>query len=99
MMDRYRSDELLEAVQRLRPIAEDVGVSMATLALAWVLRQQNVASAIIGATRPEQVHQNAEASGVKLDQNTLGDIDDALDGVTVTGPRLANFVKEGVTHR
>ena len=48
---------------------------------------------------PEQVHQNAEASGVKLDQNTLGDIDDALDGVTVTGPRLANFVKEGVTHR
>jgi aryl-alcohol dehydrogenase-like predicted oxidoreductase len=54
---------------------------------------------IIGATRPEQVHQNAEASGVKLDQNTLGDIDDALDGVTVTGPRLANFVKEGVTHR
>ena len=56
-------------------------------------------SAIIGATRPEQVHQNAEASGVKLDQNTLGDIDDALDGVTVTGPQLANFVKEGVTHR
>ena len=99
MMDRYRSDELLEAVQRLRPIAEDVGVSMATLALAWVLRQQNLASAIIGATRPEQVHQNAEASGVKLDQNTLGDIDDALDGVTVTGPQLANFVKEGVTHR
>ena len=99
MMDRYRSDELLEAVQRLRPIAEDVGVSMATLALAWCLRQANLASVIIGATRPEQVHQNAEASGVKLDQNTLGDIDDALDGVTVTGPRLANFVKEGVTHR
>jgi aryl-alcohol dehydrogenase-like predicted oxidoreductase len=99
MMDRYRSDELLEAVQRLRPIAEDAGLSMATLALAWVLRQQNVASAIIGATRPEQVHQNAEASGVKLDQNTLGDIDDALDGVTVTGARLANFVTEGVKHR
>ena len=99
MMDRYRSDELLEAVQRLRPIAEDVGVSMATLALAWCLRQANLASVIIGATRPEQVHQNAEASGVKLDQNTLGDIDDALDGVTVTGPQLANFVKEGVTHR
>ena len=56
-------------------------------------------SVIIGASRPEQVHQNAEASGVKLDQNTLGDIDDALDGVTVTEPRLANFVKEGVTHR
>jgi aryl-alcohol dehydrogenase-like predicted oxidoreductase len=99
MMDRYRSDELLEAVQRLRPIAEDAGISMATMALAWVLRQDNVASAIIGASRPEQVHNNAEAAGVKLDQNTLGAIDDALADVAVTGPRLANFVKEGVTHR
>ena len=100
MMDRYRSDELLEAVQRLRPIAEDVGVSMAHLGPRLGPSPGRTSpSAIIGATRPEQVHQNAEASGVKLDQNTLGDIDDALDGVTVTGPRLANFVKEGVTHR
>jgi aryl-alcohol dehydrogenase-like predicted oxidoreductase len=99
MMDRYRSDELLEAVQRLRPIAEDAGLSMASMALAWVLRQQNVASAIIGASRPEQVHQNAEAAGVKLGQDTLEAIDDALDGTIVSGPQLANFVKEGVTHR
>jgi aryl-alcohol dehydrogenase-like predicted oxidoreductase len=99
MMDRYRSDELLEAVQRLRPIAEDAGLSMATMALAWVLRQQNVASAIIGASRPEQVHNNAEAAGVTLGQDTLEAIDDALDGVTVQEPRLANFVEEGVTHR
>jgi aryl-alcohol dehydrogenase-like predicted oxidoreductase len=99
MMDRYRSDELLEAVQRLRPVAEDAGLSMATMALAWVLRQENVASAIIGASRPEQVHQNAEAAGVKLDQNILGAIDDALEGVIVREPRRANFVKEGVTHR
>ena len=99
MMDRYRSDEVLEAVQRLRPIAEDAGLSMATMALAWVLRQQNVASNIIGASRPEQVHQNAEAAGVELGDDTLEAIDAALEGVTVTGPRLANFVKEGVTHR
>ena len=72
---------------------------MATMALAWCLRQDNVASVIIGASRPEQVHQNAEAAGVELDQNTLGAIDDALADVAVTGPRLANFVKEGVTHR
>ena len=69
------------------------------MAEATFCSRSTQASAIIGATRPEQVHQNAEASGVKLDQNTLGDIDDALDGVTVTGSRLANFVKEGVTHR
>jgi 1-deoxyxylulose-5-phosphate synthase len=99
MMDRYRSDELLEAVQRLRPIAEDAGLSMATMALAWCLRQDNLASAIIGATRPEQVHHNAHAAGVRLGQDTLEAIDDALDGVTVTEPRRANFVKEGVTHR
>jgi aryl-alcohol dehydrogenase-like predicted oxidoreductase len=98
-MDRYRSDELLEAVQRLRPIAEDAGLSMATMALAWVLRQQNVASCIIGASRPEQVHHNAEAAGVKLGEDTLEAIDAALEGVIVSGPRLANFVKEGVTHR
>jgi aryl-alcohol dehydrogenase-like predicted oxidoreductase len=98
-MDRYRDDRLLEAVQGLIPIAEQAGLSMATMALAWCLRQQNLASVIIGASRPEQVHQNAEAAGVELSQDTLEAIDDALEGATVTGPRLANFVKEGVTHR
>jgi aryl-alcohol dehydrogenase-like predicted oxidoreductase len=98
-MDRYRSDELLEAVQRLVPIAEQAGISMATMALAWCLRQDNLASVIVGASRPEQVHQNAEAAGLKLSQDTLDAIDQALEGVTVTEPTLANFVKEGVTHR
>jgi aryl-alcohol dehydrogenase-like predicted oxidoreductase len=98
-MDRYRGDELLEAVQRLGPIAEGAGMSMATMALAWVLREENVASAITGASRPEQVHANAEASGVELSQDTLDAIDEALDGVTVTEPRRANFVGEGVKHR
>ncbi len=98
-MGRFQSDELLDAVQDLTPIAEDAGLTMAQLALAWVLRQENVASTIIGASRPEQVFDNVKASGVKLSQDTLDAIDEALDGVTVTGPRLANFVQEGVTHR
>jgi aryl-alcohol dehydrogenase-like predicted oxidoreductase len=98
-MDRYLSDELLEAVQKLIPVAEEAGLSMVTMALAWVLRQQNVASCIIGASRPEQVHQNAEAAGVELSQDTLDAIDEALEGATVTGPQLANFVGTGVTHR
>jgi aryl-alcohol dehydrogenase-like predicted oxidoreductase len=99
MMDRYRSDELFEAVQRLVPIAEQAGMSMANMALAWVLRIDNVASAITGASRPEQVHSNAQAAGVKLSQDVLDAIDEALADVAVTKPRRANFVKEGVTHR
>jgi aryl-alcohol dehydrogenase-like predicted oxidoreductase len=99
MMDRYCSDQVLEAVQRLVPIAEQAGMSMATMALAWVLREENVASAITGASRPEQVHSNAEAAGVKLSQDTLDAIDEALADIAVTEPRRANFVKEGVTHR
>ena len=98
-MDRYMADEVLEAVQRLRPIAEDAGLSMVTMALAWVLREQNVASAIVGASRPEQVHANAEASGVELPADVLEAIDEALADVTVTEPKLAGFVAEGVKHR
>jgi aryl-alcohol dehydrogenase-like predicted oxidoreductase len=98
-MDRYMADDVLKAVQRLRPIAEEAGISMATMALAWCLRQDNLASVIIGASRPEQVHHNAEAAGLKLSADTLEAIDDALEGDTVTEPTLANFVKEGVTHR
>jgi 1-deoxyxylulose-5-phosphate synthase len=69
---------VLEAVQRLRPVAEQAGLTMVQLALAWVLRQQNVASAIVGASRPEQVHANAAASGVTLSDDTLAAIDAAL---------------------
>jgi aryl-alcohol dehydrogenase-like predicted oxidoreductase len=74
---------VLEAVQGLRPIAEQAGLTMAQLALAWVLRQENVASAIVGATRPEQVHANASASGIVLDLDTLAAIDQALADVVV----------------
>jgi aryl-alcohol dehydrogenase-like predicted oxidoreductase len=98
-MDRYMSDDVLQAVQRLVPIAEASGLSMVHLALAWVLREQNIASAIIGASRPEQVHSNAAASGIELSPDTLEAIDEALSGVVVSEPRLANFVQEGVKHR
>jgi 1-deoxyxylulose-5-phosphate synthase len=77
-MDRFRDDDVLEAVQRLEPIAEDLGITMAQLALAWVLRRPEVAAAIIGASRPEQVEDNAAASGVELDEETLSAIDEAV---------------------
>jgi aryl-alcohol dehydrogenase-like predicted oxidoreductase len=98
-MDRYLADEVLEAVQRLVPIAEGAGITMAEMAIAWVLREPNVASAIVGASRPEQVHANAKASGIQLSDDVLEAIDAALDGVIVREPRLANFVGEGVKHR
>ena len=98
-MDRYLADPVLEAVQRLLPIAEGAGLSMVTMALAWILRREEVSSAIIGASRPEQVHQNAEASGVELTADVLEAIDEALGDVIVTDPRPANFVREGVKHR
>jgi 1-deoxyxylulose-5-phosphate synthase len=82
-MDRFRDDDVLEAVQRLRPIADGLGITMAQLALAWVLRQPNVTSAIVGASRPEQVADNAAASGIDLDVATLDAIDCAVAGVAV----------------
>ena len=82
-IDRLMSPPVLEAVQRLKPIAEDAGLTMVQLALAWVLRQPDVASAIVGASRPEQVHANASASGVVLGDDVLAAIDEALDGVIV----------------
>ncbi|HEX3622402.1 MAG TPA: aldo/keto reductase family protein [Acidimicrobiales bacterium] len=80
MMGRFRDDSVLEAVQRLRPLADDLGLSMAQLALAWVLQEENVASAITGASRPDQIDDNVVASGVALDDGVLAAIDEALDG-------------------
>jgi aryl-alcohol dehydrogenase-like predicted oxidoreductase len=82
-MDSYRDDDVLERVQRLVPIAEGLGVTMAQLALAWVLREDNVAAAIVGASRPEQVEENAGASGISLDAATLQAIDEAVADVVV----------------
>src|SRR4051794_28461482 len=85
-MDRFRDDDVLEAVQRLQPIAEGLGITMAQLALAWVLRRQEVASAIVGASRPEQVEDNAAASGIELDEATLSTIDEAVANVAQVEP-------------
>jgi aryl-alcohol dehydrogenase-like predicted oxidoreductase len=80
-IDRLVAPPVLEAVQRLVPVAEQAGLTMVQLALAWVLRRQNVTSAIVGASRPEQVHANASASGIVLDEDTLAAIDTALGDV------------------
>ncbi len=85
---RFLTEEILTAVQRLRPIAESVDLTMGQLAVAWVLQNENVASAIIGASRPEQVHENVGAVGVKLDAAVMAAIDEALDEVAVRDPLL-----------
>ena len=98
-MDRLLDDAVLEAVDRLRPVAEEAGLSMADLALAWVLRRDEVASAIIGATRPEQVHANARASGIQLTPDTLTAIEETLGDTPVKQPTLAPNARPGVTRR
>ncbi len=97
--DLVYSDAALEAVQRLVPIAEAAGMSMPTLALAWVLRRGEVASAITGASRPEQVHANAAASGTELSDDLLAAVDEALGDVPVSEPTLAPGARTGVTRR
>ena len=97
--DLVLNDPMLEAVQRLVPIAEELDLTLPQLALAWVLRRSEVASAITGASRPEQVHANASASGIELSDETVAAIDDALGDAPVKKPTLANFAEEGVTHR
>jgi aryl-alcohol dehydrogenase-like predicted oxidoreductase len=84
----YLKDDLLAAVQNLRPVADDLGLSMAQLALAWVLQNDNVAAAIVGASRPEQIADNAKASGVVLDAGVMARIDEVLDGFVERDPAL-----------
>jgi aryl-alcohol dehydrogenase-like predicted oxidoreductase len=93
------SDEPLRAVDRLRPVAEQAGVSLPELALAWALRRPELASAIVGASRPEQVHANVKASGIELSPDTLAAIDEALGDAPIKEPRLAPLAQAGVKHR
>ena len=86
MISRFMRDEVLERVQQLKPYADQVGLSMAQLAVAWVLQNPNVATAIIGASRPEQVVENVEASGVELPAEVMTKIDELLGGLSVTDP-------------
>ncbi|MCR2800175.1 aldo/keto reductase family protein [Microbacterium sp. zg-Y818] len=83
---RFMNDEVLTAVQKLKPVAEQAGLSMPQLAIAWVLQNPNVAAALVGASRPEQLEDTVKASGVTLDADTMTAIDDALSGVAETDP-------------
>jgi aryl-alcohol dehydrogenase-like predicted oxidoreductase len=85
-ISRFMRPEVIEAVAKLRPVAEDAGVTMAQLAVAWVLRNDNVASAIVGASRPEQVRENVRASGAILDDSIVARMEATLAGVTVLTP-------------
>lgn len=88
MIKRFLSDQVLERVEQLEPLAKDAGLSLAQLAIAWVLQHPNVASAIIGASRPQQVHDNVQAAGITLDADLRDAIDKALAGAVETNPML-----------
>jgi aryl-alcohol dehydrogenase-like predicted oxidoreductase len=87
-ISRWLRDDVLEAVARLEPVAADAGLSMAQLAVAWVLNRPNISAAIIGASRPEQVTDNVKASGVTLDDDVMTAIDEALGDVVVRDASL-----------
>ena len=87
MISRWMRPEVLEAVQRLQPVADSVGLSMSQLAIAWVLQNDNVSSAIMGATKPSQVKENVKASGVKLDPSVMKAIDTALGKLPERDPK------------
>src|SRR5512139_58337 len=86
MISRWMQDDVLTRVQNLKPVADEAGLSLAQLAVAWVLQNPNVSSAIIGASRPEQVTENVKAAGVKLEAAAMKQIDDVLDGVIERDP-------------
>ncbi|PJJ63543.1 aldo/keto reductase family protein [Compostimonas suwonensis] len=89
-LTRLLNDEALSAVQQLQPIAEGLDLTMAQLAVAWVLQNPNIAGAIIGASRPEQVVSNAAASGVTLDADVLARIDAAIGALAERDPALTH---------
>jgi aryl-alcohol dehydrogenase-like predicted oxidoreductase len=86
MISRWMNDSVLTAVQNLKPIAEREGLTLAQLAVAWVLQNPNVSSAIIGATKPSQIKENVKASGVKLSSETMKDIDRVLGSLPEKDP-------------
>ncbi|WP_129789383.1 aldo/keto reductase family protein [Promicromonospora panici] len=85
-ISRFMNDETLAAVQNLKPVAAELDLSMAQLAVAWVLQNDNVAAALVGASRPEQVGENVKASGVTIPPELMKQIDAALDGVVERNP-------------
>jgi aryl-alcohol dehydrogenase-like predicted oxidoreductase len=87
MISRFMNDDVLTRVQALQPVADELDLSMAQLAVAWVLQNDNVAAALIGASRPEQVTENVKAAGVKIPAELMTRIDEALDDIVVRDPR------------
>jgi aryl-alcohol dehydrogenase-like predicted oxidoreductase len=98
-IERILTEPNLEAVERLRPVADEAGLSLTELALAWVLRREELASAIVGASRPEQVHANAAASGIELSDDVIAAIDEALGEAPVKGQTPAPLAQAGIKHR
>lgn len=88
MIKRWMRDDVLERVQRLQPIADGAGLTMAQLAVAWVLQNDNVAAALVGASRPEQLEDTVKAAGVRLDADAMAAIDEALGDVVERDPAL-----------
>lgn len=88
MISRWMRDDILTAVQNLKPIADELGLTLAQLAVAWVLQNPNVAGAIVGASRPEQIASNAAAAGVTLEDSVLAKIDEVIGSVAETDPAL-----------
>ena len=86
MISRFMNDEVLSRVQKLKPVADDAGLTMAQLAVAWVLQNDNVAAALVGASRPEQVGENVKAAGVTLEPELLSRIDEALGDIVERDP-------------
>ena len=98
-ISRFMSDSLLSRVQKLKEVADESGLTLAQLAVAWTLQNPNVAAAIVGASRPEQVHANAAASGIELSDDVLAAIDDALGDAPVKEARMAPMAEAGIKHR
>jgi aryl-alcohol dehydrogenase-like predicted oxidoreductase len=88
MVRRFLTDDVLGRVQELKPIADEAGLTLSQLAIAWVLQNPNVSSAITGASRPEQVTENVKAAGVKLEEGVLKQIDEVLGTIVVRDPAM-----------
>jgi aryl-alcohol dehydrogenase-like predicted oxidoreductase len=87
-IEKFMTEEVLTKVQKLKPIAQELGLEMSQLAIAWVLQNENVAAAIVGASRPDQITENAKAAGVKIPAELMEKIDHELAGSIVTDPAL-----------
>lgn len=94
MIERFMRDDVLKAVQKLQPIAEGLDITMAQLAIAWVLQNKNVATAIIGASKPEQIAPSAEVSDMKLDSDVMKKINKALAKVVEKDASLTESPKQ-----